>query len=113
MIFFRDQDLTADQHKAFGRRFGSLQVHPFAPQLDGHPEILVIENDEARPSRINNWHTDVTFLEKPPLGSILHAREVPGTGGAPGSTDAPRRRRSRRGRFRAIVRRRNKPSEEP
>ncbi len=81
VIFFRDQDLTPDQHKAFGRRFGTLQVHPFAPQLDGHPEILVIENDEARPSRINNWHTDVTFLEQPPLGSILHAREVPETGG--------------------------------
>ena len=81
VIFFRDQDITPDQHKAFGRLFGELQIHPFAPKLDGHPEILVIENDEARPSRINNWHTDVTFLEKPPLGSILHAQEVPETGG--------------------------------
>ena len=81
VIFFRDQDITPDQHKAFGRLFGELQIHPFAPKLDGHPEILVIENDEARPSRINTWHTDVTFLERPPLGSILHAQEVPETGG--------------------------------
>ncbi len=81
VIFFRDQDITPDQHKAFAGAFGALQVHPFAPKLDGHPEILVIENDEARPSKINNWHTDVTFLEKPPLGSVLHAQAVPEAGG--------------------------------
>ncbi|MCG8695004.1 MAG: taurine dioxygenase [Minwuiales bacterium] len=81
VIFFRDQDITADQHKAFGARFGELQVHPFAPHLEDHPEIIVIENDEQRPSKINNWHTDVTFMQKPPLGSILHAQTVPEAGG--------------------------------
>lgn len=81
VIFFRDQDIDPDQHKAFGARFGELQVHPFAPHLEDHPEIIVIENDEERPSKINNWHTDVTFMEKPPLGSILHAQQVPEAGG--------------------------------
>ncbi len=81
VIFFRDQDITPDQHKAFGRRFGEIQVHPFAPHLDDHPEIIVIENDCERPSRINNWHTDVTFQQKPPMGSILHAQAVPDAGG--------------------------------
>ncbi len=81
VIFFRDQDISPDQHKAFGARFGELQVHPFAPHLDDHPEIIVIENDEQRPSKINNWHTDVTFMQKPPLGSILHAQTVPEAGG--------------------------------
>lgn len=81
VIFFRDQDITPDQHKAFGARFGELQVHPFAPHLEDHPEIIVIENDEQRPSKINNWHTDVTFMQKPPLGSILHAQTVPEAGG--------------------------------
>ena len=46
VIFFRDQDITPDQHIAFGKAFGELQVHPFAPRLDDHPEVLVIENDE-------------------------------------------------------------------
>jgi taurine dioxygenase len=81
VIFFRDQDITPEQHVAFGKAFGTLQVHPFAPQLDGYPEILVIENDEARPSKINNWHTDVTFMAEPPMGSILHGKEIPEVGG--------------------------------
>ncbi len=47
VIFFRDQQLTVDQHKAFGRRFGELAIHPAAPGLvEGHPEILVIHADE-------------------------------------------------------------------
>jgi taurine dioxygenase len=81
VIFFRDQEITPDQHIAFAKAFGTLQVHPFAPQLPGYPEVLVIENDEARPSKINNWHTDVTFMAEPPLGSILHAQAVPDVGG--------------------------------
>ena len=48
VIFFRDQTMTVEQHKAFGRRFGKLHVHPNAPQeLAGHPEILVIKADET------------------------------------------------------------------
>lgn len=81
VIFFRDQDITPEQHIAFGKAFGELQVHPFAPRLDDHPEVLVIENDEARPSKINQWHTDVTFMAEPPLGSILHAQVMPDVGG--------------------------------
>lgn len=81
VIFFRDQNITPEEHVAFGRHFGELNIHPFAKPLDGHPEVLVIENDEERPSIINYWHTDVTFLEKPPMGSILLAREAPESGG--------------------------------
>jgi taurine dioxygenase len=48
VIFFRDQHLTPDQQKDFGRRFGELHVHPAAPGLvEGHPEILVIRADET------------------------------------------------------------------
>ena len=46
VIFFRDQDITLDQHKDFGRRFGELHVHPAAPSPEGHPEILRIHADE-------------------------------------------------------------------
>jgi len=82
VIFFRDQDITPQQHKDFASKFGTLQVHPFAPNLgDDNPEIIVIEHDENRPPDLNNWHTDVTFMEKPPLGSVLHAKIMPETGG--------------------------------
>ena len=77
VIFFRDQDITPDQQKDFSRRFGELHVHPFIPSLEGHPEIIVLENDEKRRPVTDNWHTDVTFDETPPLGSVLHARVVP------------------------------------
>jgi taurine dioxygenase len=83
VLFFRDQDLTPDQHKAFGRRFGELQVHPFLQSRkdEGHPEIIVLESDADRPTLAAGWHTDVTFLPNPPMGSILRAVEAPAVGG--------------------------------
>ena len=82
VIFFRDQDLTLDQHKAFGRRFGALHIHPSAPSAKGHPEVLVIRSD-ANTKRIAGqyWHTDVSCDAEPPMGSILHLHEVPSPGG--------------------------------
>lgn len=82
VVFFRDQVMTLDQHKAFGRRFGELHIHPAAPGPEGHPEILVIHADE-KSKRVagQGWHTDVSCDEEPPMGSILHLHEVPGTGG--------------------------------
>jgi len=83
VLFFRDQDLTGDQHKGFGARFGTLQVHPFLPsrKAEGHPEIVVFESDAARPYVASGWHSDVTFLERPPSASILRGVEVPAYGG--------------------------------
>ena len=82
VVFFRDQVMTLEQHKAFGRRFGELHIHPAAPGPDGHPEILVIHADE-KSKRVagQGWHTDVSCDEEPPMGSILHLHKVPGTGG--------------------------------
>ncbi len=78
VIFFRDQHITPDQHKALGRRFGTLNIHPYVQGMEGHPEIVQVirEPGEAR-NWGGNWHADVTFLEKPALGSILYARAVP------------------------------------
>lgn len=82
VIFFRDQHLTPEQHKDFGRRFGELNIHPHYEPLDGHPEILeVIKNEDDTENVGGTWHSDVTFYEKPPLGSILYALEVPPAGG--------------------------------
>lgn len=82
VIFFRDQTLDPEQHKAFGRRFGELNRHPVYQPLPGHPEILaVIKEKDAKHNIGDTWHADVTFLDEPPLGSILYAREVPPFGG--------------------------------
>ena len=83
VIFFREQKLTPEQHKEFGRRFGRLHAHPAAPSLvEGHPEILVIKADENS-SHVagEDWHSDVSCDPEPPLGSILHLHEVPDNGG--------------------------------
>lgn len=81
VIFFRDQDITTEQHIAFGRLFGDLEVHPFGPQNEANPEILAIAHNEERPGGENLWHSDVTWRQEPSLGSILRAREVPALGG--------------------------------
>jgi taurine dioxygenase len=81
VIFFEDQDISPEAHRSFGSRFGRLQIHQYLPSLDGFPEIVVLENDEARKPQVNFWHADVTFLKEPPLGSILLAREIPPYGG--------------------------------
>ena len=83
VIFFRDQHLTPDQQKEFGRFFGELHVHPAAPALlEGHPEILVIHADE-KSKRVAGevWHSDVSCDPEPPMGSILYMHELPRVGG--------------------------------
>ena len=83
VIFFRDQHLTPDQQKAFGRQFGELHLHPAAPSLlEGHPEILVIHADESSKHVAGeNWHSDVSCDLQPPMGSILYMHELPPVGG--------------------------------
>jgi len=83
VIFFRNQNITVEQHKAFGRRFGKLHVHPNAAQeLAGHPEILVIKADEnSKHVAGEEWHSDVSCDEEPPMGSVLHMHTVPPDGG--------------------------------
>jgi len=83
VIFFRDQHLTPEQHKAFGRGFGELHVHPAAPGLvEGHPEILVIHADEhSKRVAGEEWHSDVSCDPEPPMGSILCMHELPPVGG--------------------------------
>lgn len=82
VIFFREQHITPEQHLAFGRLFGELHVHPAAPNIDGHPELLKIYADKDSP-RANgeSWHSDVSCDPAPPLGSILHIKQCPPKGG--------------------------------
>ena len=82
VIFFRDQELTLDQHKEFGSLFGELDIHPYAPSQKGHPEVLPIHAD-ANSKQIagERWHSDVSCDPEPPMGSILHIHTVPPVGG--------------------------------
>lgn len=82
VIFFRGQDVSLDEHVAFGRLFGELEVHPFAPKEYAHlPEILAIKHDASSKRGENNWHSDVTWRLEPSLGSILRCRVCPPVGG--------------------------------
>src|SRR5262249_51556552 len=83
VIFFRDQRMGIEQHKAFGRRFGPLHTHPNAPiTFAEHPEILVIKADEkSKHVAGEEWHSDVSCDAEPPMGSILYLTEVPPDGG--------------------------------
>ena len=81
VIFFRDQDLSTDQHIHFSKNFGDLEVHPFAPFKEGYPEVLKITHNEKSRGRENLWHSDVTWRQEPSLGSVLRMLEKPDNGG--------------------------------
>ena len=83
VIFFRDQELSHEQHKAFGRRFGELHLHPASPRSGTeHPEILVIKADEhSKHVAGEEWHSDVSCDPEPPMGSILYMKQLPPDGG--------------------------------
>lgn len=81
VIFFRDQNLTQEQHIAFARHFGDLEIHPATPKDQLNREILRIAHGPNSRGQENSWHSDVTWRERPSLGSILRAVEVPAVGG--------------------------------
>ena len=81
VIFFRDQDISWQQHKEIAEHFGSLQSHPAYSSPDGYPEITILESTAEKPTKIESWHTDMTFLKSPPLCSILRSKICPPKGG--------------------------------
>jgi taurine dioxygenase len=84
VLFFRDQDLTPEQQLAFTRLFGLPLRVPYVKHLAEHPDIIAVlkEADERNISTFGNaWHSDFSFLEEPPMGSVLYGREIPSHGG--------------------------------
>ncbi|MGH1490873.1 MAG: TauD/TfdA dioxygenase family protein [Acidimicrobiales bacterium] len=82
VLFFRDQDLTLDQHREFARAFGDLYTHPTIPGPDGFPEALRIHaHAKTKKAAGEGWHTDVSADAEPPSASILRLEEVPPCGG--------------------------------
>ena len=81
ILFFRASPLTPHQQCRFAARFGELHVHPIYPVLPELPEIMVLDTHAGFLPDNDNWHTDVTFSETPPLAGILAAKQLPSVGG--------------------------------
>jgi len=82
VIFFRDQHIDHDAHKAFGRAFGELAIHSGVDGIEGHPEIVAIHADaDSKFIAGENWHSDLTCNAEPPMGSILYLHTLPPIGG--------------------------------
>lgn len=81
VLFFRDQNISIEEQKRVARWFGELEVHPTAVPGAEHAELIRIAEDEKRRAHNDLWHSDVTFRQSPPLGSILCGRVIPPVGG--------------------------------
>ena len=81
VVFFREQTLSQAQHIGLARGFGELEIHPATPSSQSNPEVLHIAHGPESKGQENFWHSDVTWREKPSLGSILKAVKVPAVGG--------------------------------
>jgi taurine dioxygenase len=81
VLLFRNQPITPGAQCRFAARFGSLHVHPIYPVLPELPEIMLIDTHEGFLPDNDNWHTDVTFSQTPPLAGILAAKRLPSVGG--------------------------------
>ena len=81
VIFFRDQPLTPQQHVDFARRFGELELHPFLASNGDMPELVRFTKSAEVGGYENLWHHDVTWREVPSMGAVLHAVQVPESGG--------------------------------
>lgn len=82
VIFFRDQALSPAQQVAFGARFGPLNIHPYVAGMASQPEVMeVVKEPQDKINFGGGWHSDMSFLERPAIGSILYAVETPEVGG--------------------------------
>lgn len=81
VLFLREQQLTAREFQRLGERFGTLETHPAYPTVPEASGVQILESTPEAPSRIEVWHSDMTFRETPPAVTLLYARTVPDTGG--------------------------------
>jgi taurine dioxygenase len=82
VVFFRDQVLAPDEFLAFARRLGEPVEYPFVKGIDGFPEIITVSKLPHETVNFGGiWHSDTVYLERPPMATMLVAREVPPVGG--------------------------------
>jgi taurine dioxygenase len=82
VIFFRDQTITPEQQVAFSARFAPVGYYPFLKGLPDHPAVIEVRKEPEDKLNFGGvWHTDTAYLAKPPMGSVLYAKEIPENGG--------------------------------
>ena len=82
VIFFVKQELTLDQYMAFSRTLGTPVEYPFVKGLPGFPHVIEVKKLEHEKTNFGGiWHSDTSYLDEPPMASMLLAREVPPYGG--------------------------------
>lgn len=81
VLFFRAQDIAADDLARFALRFGNIAAHPAYPTVAGAPDVQILESTPDVPSKIEAWHTDMTFRAHPPIITVLHGQIIPPYGG--------------------------------
>lgn len=81
VLFFENQPITPQQHRDLAAQFGKLHVHPVYPHDPQVEEIIVLDTNSKNPPDSDTWHTDVTFIQQPPMGALLSARILPPFGG--------------------------------
>ncbi len=81
VIFFRDQQISPANMKALALSFGPVQTHPAYETVLGFPEITILESTAEKPTRIEAWHTDMTFRQHPPMATMLKSDISPARGG--------------------------------
>jgi taurine dioxygenase len=82
VIFLRNQPISHEQHKVVGSIFGDLIIHPGAPGIAGHKDIVAIHADEtSKYVAGENWHSDLSCNPEPPMGSMLYLHTLPDIGG--------------------------------
>lgn len=81
VLFFRDQDISPEDFQAFARRFGQVEGHPAYQTVPEAPDVQILESTAEAPSKIEAWHTDMTFRPAPPAITLLHGQIIPAYGG--------------------------------
>src|SRR5258705_3369895 len=81
VLFLQDQHITPQQQRAFALRFGPIEGHPAYDVVAGTADVQILESTAAKPSRIEMWHSDMTFRPTPPMLTMLHGKVIPAYGG--------------------------------
>ena len=81
VLFLRDQAISAADQKALAEVFGPLQTHPAYGTVEGFPEVMILESTRENPSKIEVWHSDMTFRQHPPSVTVLRGITIPEVGG--------------------------------
>ena len=81
VLFLRDQSIEPADQKALARIFGPLQTHPAYHTVENLPEVMILESTKENPSKIEMWHSDMTFRQHPPSVTVLRGITIPEVGG--------------------------------